>query len=150
MRTRLSGVLVALAIALLVPTAALAADQPASITFHGTFDVGNASCKEVPVIEKMDLAGVWNLNINTTRDPAGRAVASLVVRYPDGGLHALWTRNVVRLSPIEGNNPAGGIYAYDVDLGFAALRIDFNAISGVFSYSIKNAETLGCWTPTRR
>ena len=147
MRTRISGVLVALAIALLVPTAAVAADTPGAVTFHGTFYVGNAWCGGTPVIKTMDLAGDWNLNVNTNLDPAGRAVASLVVRYPGGGLHALWTRGVVRLSPIAGNNPTGGMYAYGADLGFGALRIDFNSISGDFSYSIKNAASLGCWTP---
>jgi hypothetical protein len=60
MRTRLSGVLVALAIALLAPTAALAADKPVAV-YHGTWDsAGWVGC-DLP--SNIPASGNWNVTI---------------------------------------------------------------------------------------
>lgn len=77
MRTRISGILVALAIALLVPTAAVAADTPVSV-YHGTWDsAGWVGCdfpSDVPA------SGNWNVTIL----PGGRMAAVHITMFALG------------------------------------------------------------------
>ena len=106
MRTRLSGVLVALAIALVMPTAALAADQSGPMIFHGTWT--NAEwTKAVPVptdppacgfadLGLITAAGNWNVTILPGNKNAAVHITMFVPDFPvpiPGGHFASWGGN---------------------------------------------------------
>ncbi len=156
-----------LASLLIAPATAVAA--PRSVTFHGTFDGGQGWWSTAPwsdPVIALPLAGDWNLNINMNLAPdEGRAKAVVVVRYPEGGLHALWTPSAVTLEPLttesplsalipelDGavNAPADGIYIYQARLTFmdATMVFYYNDDTKAFFYAAMNGVAYTCPAPS--
>jgi hypothetical protein len=109
-RTRISGILVALAIALLVPTAAVAADTPVSV-YHGTWDsAGWVGC-DFP--SNVPASGNWNVTIL----PGGRMAAVHITMFALGMHVDSW-----------GGKALGGLWTVDSATSDSfALDIDLTA-----------------------
>lgn len=147
----------AAALALSAGFAAPVVAAPAATTFHGTFSHGvmyfsGGPGPGIPLFD-MPVRGDWNLNVNLTLEPGqGRARAVMVVRYVDGGLHALWTPGAMDLRPLTSeseasavltdlggvvNDPAEGLYAFSGRLAFldSTIFVVYNAGSETFFYA---------------
>jgi hypothetical protein len=147
--------------------AAPASAAPRAATFHGTFSEGMGwwSTLQVPepVID-MPVTGGWNLNINLTGGRGGHANGVFVVRYIDGGLHALWTPSAVDLVPLTEESPLASflpaltgvvndppnVYAYTAHLTFldSTMVVVYDAAAETFFYAAQNGPGFMCPPPS--